>query len=169
LDSQKPKFGLNDLLYVWAALWTAFPFIAVLKSAATGKGTLVVYVCWVTALATIPVLLFPVMLLWDRTDSGSELDRMACYGFPPLAREFHVLMELGALALLGIVMPRICFSFGYPAALSAALYAVLAYGYLLQPPQPADEQTDVTSATASPLRTKRHWSLHRDQRGGAFA
>lgn len=120
---------------------------------------MVVYVCWVTALATIPVLLFPVMLLWDRTDSGSELDRMACYGFPPLAREFHVLMELGALALLGIVMPRICFSFGYPAALSAALYAVLAYGYLLQPPQPADEQTDVTSATASPLRTKRHWSL----------
>ena len=115
-----------------------------------------VFICWFIVLATIPILLFPVMLLWDRTDSGSELNRMACYGFPPLAREFPVLTELGALALLGIIMPRIFFRFGYPAALSAALYAALAYGYLLQPPEPAGEQTAV--AAPSPILTQRRWS-----------
>jgi len=155
LDDQKPKFDLHDLLYVWAAVWTAFPFVAALKWTATDETRFVVFICWFIVLATIPVLLFPVLLLWDRTDSGSELNRMACYGFPPLAREFPVLTELGGLALLGIIMPRICFRFGYPMALSAVLYAALAYGYLLQPPEPAPEQIDLTSAAAAPLRTKR--------------
>jgi membrane protease YdiL (CAAX protease family) len=158
LDDQKPKFELHNLLYVWAAVWTAFPFVAALKWTATEETRLVVFICWFIVLATIPVLLFPVMLLWDRTDSGSELNRMTCYGFPPLAREFPVLTELGGLALIGVVMPRICFRFGYPAALSAALYAVLAYGYLLQPPEPAAERTDRASAAASPPRTKPHWA-----------
>ncbi|HEY2104335.1 MAG TPA: CPBP family glutamic-type intramembrane protease [Candidatus Binataceae bacterium] len=114
----------------------------------------VVYICWVIVLATISVLLFPAMLLWERTDTGSELERMTCYGFPPLAREFPVLTELGVLALLGIIMPRICFRFGYPAAVSAVLYATVAYGYLLQPPQPAGEHTGLRYTAAAPPPTK---------------
>ncbi len=78
--------------------------------------------------------------------------------FPLVVRKFPVLSEFGGLALLGIAVPRICFRLGYPAALSAALYAALAYGYLLQPAQPAGEQPDLKSAVPSPRRIGRYWS-----------
>ena len=115
-----------------------------------------VFICWFTALLTILVFFFLIVLFrGGGTNSGSESSRKALFGFPLLARESTV---LGALALLSIVVTRICFRFGYPAALTAALYAALAYGYLLQPPQPGGERTDLTSAAASPLHTKLHWS-----------
>ena len=122
--------------------------MAMLKASATPHTALVVYICWSVTLAVIPILLFPVMLLWDRTDLGSELNRMGRYGFPHLAREFPVLTELAGLALAGIVMPRLCFKFGYPAPVSAALYAMLAYGYLLQPAQATSESAAILDGIA---------------------
>jgi hypothetical protein len=126
---------------------------------ATEDSWFVVFDWWFGALLTILVLVLLIVLVWGGSiDSGLEFNRMACFGFPRLAREHPVPSEFGALALLGIEVPRICFRFKYPAALTAALYAVLAYGYLLQPAEPAREKLNPKSANSSPLRKQRHWS-----------
>ncbi len=136
----------------------AFPFAGAAAWAET-EGSQLVILGWLGALLTNLVLVFLIVLVWGGgTDSGSEFNRMACYGFPLVVRKFPVLSEFGGLALLGIAVPRICFRLGYPAALSAALYAALAYGYLLQPAQPAGEQPDLKSAVPSPRRIGRYWS-----------
>jgi len=158
LHSQKWNSRLNGLLYIWATVWTAFPFVGTL-AATDDNRWFVVFISWFGALLTILVLVFLTVLVWrGSTDSGAESTRMASYGFPRLARAHPVLAEFGALALLGIVVPSICGRIRYPAALSAALYAVLAYGYLLQPTEPAREKPDPTGTVRSPLPAQRYWS-----------
>ena len=153
LHRQKWNSRLNGLLYIWATVWTAFPFVSAL-AATDDNSWFVVFVSWFGALLTTLVLVSLIVLVWGgRTDSGAESGRVAFYGFPRLARDHPVLTEFGALALLGIVVPWICFRFRDPATLSAALYAAVAYGYLLQPAEPAREKPD-----ASPLRAQRYWS-----------
>jgi len=117
---------------------------------------------WLGALLAVLVSLFLIVLFRrGGTDSGSELNRMASYGFPLVARKFPVLSEFTALALLSILVTRICFGFGYPAGLTAAFYAVLAYAYLLLPAESAVEQPNPKNAAPSPPGTERRRSSNR--------
>jgi len=153
------KFRLNGLFYIWAAVWTIFPFVSAFILSATDETGFRVFIGWFGTLLTILILVCLIVLVGgDSSDSRSGFNRLAFYGFPPLARKFQVLFELGALALLGIVIPGVCFRFGYPPALTAALYAALAYGYLLQPDKPVGKQPVLKTAAPLPLPGERHWS-----------
>jgi len=115
---------------------------------------------WFSTVLALPLSVVVTELVFGwRIDSGRESRRMAGYGFPPLAQAFPLLTEYGALALLGIIVTRVCVASGYPASLTAALYAVLAYGYLLGPAVRTAHGHDFARIQPSPITAVHQRSL----------
>jgi hypothetical protein len=110
---------------------------------------------YIGTLLTTLILMYLIALAWRDNPDSSGLSRLGSDG-PPLARKFSVLSELGALALIGLIVQLVSFRFRYPPALTALLYATLAYGYLLHGSKPAEKQPDRKAADGSRLLARRH-------------
>jgi hypothetical protein len=67
------KFWLNGMLYTWAAVWTAFPFVHAFILSRCGS---VVFIVWCGTLLTTLILICLIVARRDSPDSSS-LSRLA--------------------------------------------------------------------------------------------